>query len=174
MTKHRAPLTIDAALARIAGQLGDWGRVAQAVDRSESLVRAWGDPERRETIPLPDAVKLDLAYRDAGGDGSPFFETMAYLLDQAGMFRFADEIALGRLAAHVIRECGEASSMLVLSAQPGSNLSDFRDTLVHVDEAIDAYQRARVLVAALANGGQLDSRTFIDDLTGTPPGTGPP
>lgn len=175
LMKRRAPLTTDAALARIAGQVpGAWPAMAEHLDRRESLVRAWGDPHRREKVPFDDALKLDLLYRDAGGDGAPLFETYAYQLDEAGMFRFADEIALGRLAALVIRECGEASASLVLSAQPGAAPADHRLTLGHVDEAIDAYQRARVLVAALANGGRIDSATLLADLAGDPRATGPP
>jgi len=174
LQKRRAPLTIDAALARIAGQMGDWAEVAKAVDRSESLVRAWGDPDRRENIPLVDAVRLDLAYRDAGGVGSPFFETVAYLLDEQAIFRFADAIALGHLAAEVIRECGEASSLLVLAAQPGADRDDYRETRAHVREAIDAYQRASVLLAALENGGQLNAQSFLDSPDADPRATGPP
>ena len=69
MTLHRPPLSIDAGLARIAGQLPDgWAGMAQAVERSESLVRAWGQPGRRERIPLEEAIRLDLAYRAAGGE----------------------------------------------------------------------------------------------------------
>lgn len=183
MTKRRAPLSIDAALARIAGQLeGGWAAMGEVLGgKSQSIIRAWGDPDRREQIPLPDAISLDLSYRAAGGDGAPLFETYAYQLDAAGAFRFADEVALGRLAALVIRECGEASAHLVLSAQPGADCTDHRLTLGHVDEAIDAYQRARVYVAALANGGRIESATLLADLAGDPPGlaggpraTGPP
>jgi hypothetical protein len=174
LQKRRAPLTLDAALARIAGQMGDWAEVAKAVDRSESLVRAWGDPHRRENIPLIDAITLDLAYRDAGGIGSPFFETTAYLLDQQGMFRFANEITLGRLSADVIRECGEATAHLVMAAQPGSDRGDHREALIQVDEAIDGLQRARVLVATLANGGNIDTASLLGDPDGEPCATGPP
>jgi len=175
--KRRVPLTTDAALARIAGQVpGGWAAMATHLGREkgESLVRKWGDPQCRERIPFDDAIKLDLLYRDTGGDGAPMFETYAYQLDEAGMFRFADEIALGRLAALVIRECGEASAGLVLSAQPGADPAEHRLTLGHVDDAIDAYQRARVLVAALANGGRIDSATLLADLAGDPRATGPP
>ncbi|WP_395391431.1 hypothetical protein WBP07_12515 [Novosphingobium sp. BL-8A] len=176
MTKRRAPLTIDAALARIAGQIeGGWNAMAEAVGRkSGSIVRAWGDPDRREQIPLPDAIALDMAYRAAGGEGAPIFETYAYQLDEAGAFRFANEIALGKLAALVIRECGEATSHLVLSAQPGADVTDHRLTLNQVDEAIEVYQRARVLVAVLANGGRIESATMLEDLAGDPRATGPP
>ena len=111
MTKLRAPLTIDAALARIAGQIpGGWNAMAKALSdrKSASLVRAWGDPDRREKIPLADALELDLAYRDAGGDGAPLYETYGYLLDAAGTFRFASEIALGRLAEEDLPDASAA------------------------------------------------------------------
>lgn len=175
LMKRRAPLTTDAALARVAGQVpGGWPALAEHLGRGESLLRAWGDPHRREKIPFDDAIKLDLLYRDAGGDGAPLFETYAYQLDDAGMFHFANEIALGRLAALMLRECGEASASVVLSAQPGVDRGHHRLTLDHVDEAIDIYQRVRVYVAALANGGKLDSATMLADLAGDPRATGPP
>lgn len=151
MTLRRAPLTIDAALARIAGQLpAGWADMALAVDRSESLVRAWGNPERREQICLADAVQLDLAYRAAGGDGAPLYETYGWQLEEAGMFRFADEIALGRLTAAAIREGGEAHAALVLCSQPGVEPSLHRQTLHEVDEAIASLQSARLHLAARA------------------------
>jgi hypothetical protein len=175
LQKRRAPLTVAGALARIAGQVpGDWSAMAGEVDRGESIVRAWGDPDRREVIPFDCAIKLDILYRAHGGDGWPMFETYAYQLDQSALARFTDEIVLGRLAALVIRECGEASSMLVLAAQPGADRSDWRETRAHVHEAIDAYQRASVLLAALENGGHLDPATVLDDLVIEPRATGPP
>ncbi|WP_288806349.1 hypothetical protein [uncultured Novosphingobium sp.] len=152
MTKLRAPLTIDAALARIAGQIpGGWNAMAKALSdrKSASLVRAWGDPDRREKIPLADALELDLAYRDAGGDGAPLYETYGYLLDAAGTFRFASEIALGRLAVEAIREGGEAHAALVLAAQPGVEARQKHDAMREVDEAIEALQSARIVLEAM-------------------------
>jgi hypothetical protein len=151
MTKHRAPLTIDAALARIAGQLpAGWPDMAAFLGRKQSLVRAWGDPERREKIPMADAVQLDVAYRAAGGDGAPLYETYGWQLEEAGMFRFADEIALGRLTATAIREGGEAHAALVLASQPGCDPSHHRQTMRELDEAIASLQSARLHVAARA------------------------
>lgn len=175
LQKRRAPLTEGAALARIAGQVpGDWAAMGEEVGRGESIVRAWGDPDRREAIPFDCAIKLDILYRAHGGDGAPMFETYAYQLDDAGIFHFADEIMLGRLAAHVIRECGEATAHLVISAQPGSDQGDHREALVQIDEAIEGLQRSRVVVAALAHGGKLDPKALLDNLTGDPRATGPP
>lgn len=175
LQKRRAPLSVDGALARIAGQVpGDWGAMGEDLGLRESIVRAWGDPDRRERIPFECAIKLDILFRAHGGDGWPMFETYAYQLDESAKARFVDEIVLGRLAAIVIRECGEASSLLVLAAQPGADRSDFRETRSHVQEAIDAYQRASVLLAALENGGHLDPATVLDDLVADHRATGPP
>lgn len=162
MTKHRAPLTIDAALARVAGQLpGGWADMATATERSESLVRAWGDPERREQIPICDAITLDLAYRAAGGDGAPLFETYAWQLDQAGVFRFSDEIALGRIAAEAIREGGEANAALVLAAQPGSTDRERREAAREVKQALAALNRSLPMLegADLAKGPAQERET---------------
>ena len=113
MTKRRAPLSLDAALARIAGQLPRaWLDMGDLTARAERTVRNWGDPDTREQIPMDCAIALDLAYQQAGGDGAPIFECYAARLELAGVHRFADRIALGRRAADAIRECGEAGAAL--------------------------------------------------------------
>lgn len=147
MTKRRPPLSVDAALARIAGQLErGWPEMAEVTSRSEAFVRAWGDPDRREKIPVEDAIMLDLAFRAAGGDGAPIFETYAHQLEAEGGAWFADQIALGRYAAEVIRECGEAGSAVVLSAQPGASAHQRREALREVEEAIGVLTRARLML----------------------------
>lgn len=147
MTKRRPPLSIDAALARIAGQLEDgWNDMANACSRQPGTVRAWGDPDRREKIPVEDAIVLDLAFRAAGGEGAPIFETYAHMLEAEGASWFADQIALGRYAAEVIRECGEAGSAVVLSAQPGASARQRREALREVEEAIGVLTRARLML----------------------------
>ncbi|QCI92291.1 hypothetical protein [Novosphingobium sp. EMRT-2] len=147
MTLHRPPLSIDAGLARIAGQLPDgWAGMAQAVERSESLVRAWGQPGRRERIPLEDAIRLDLAYRAAGGTGAPLYETYGAMLDAAGVMAFADEIALGRHAALMIKETAEANAAAIIAAQPGRTDKDRRQAMQEVEEAIAVLHRTRVLL----------------------------
>jgi hypothetical protein len=147
MTKRRPPLSVDAALARIAGQIdGAWVEMGVITSRSESMVRAWGDPARREKIPVEDAIMLDLAFRAAGGEGAPIFETYAHQLNVEGGTWFADQVALGRYAAEVIRECGEAGSAVVLSAQPGASAAQRRQALREVEEAIGVLNRARLML----------------------------
>lgn len=147
MTVHRPPLSIDAGLARIAGQLPDgWVGMAQAVERSESLVRAWGQPGRRERIPLEDAIRLDLAYRAAGGMGAPLYEAYGAMIDAAGVTVFADEIALARHAALMIKETAEANAAAIIAAQPGRTDRDRRQAMQEVEEAIAVLYRTRVLL----------------------------
>lgn len=142
MTKLRAPLTQHAALDRVAGQLrGGYAELAQHLDKAEGHVRAWGDPDRREEIPFGCAVRADLIYRAAGGDGAPFFETFAYQLDHAGIDRFFDEIALGRLVGESIRESGEAHAAAIALAQPGADQSQRPAVRREVLEAIDRLNR---------------------------------
>lgn len=139
MTKLRTPLTTGAALDRVAGRLpGGYAELAKRLERNESYVRALGDPDRREKICFDDAISADLVYREAGGAGAPFFETYGYQLDQAGVSRFADEIALARLVGDSVRESGEAHAAVIALAQPGADRSARASTIREVEEAIAA------------------------------------
>lgn len=143
MTKRRAPLSIDAALARIAGQLPKaYLEMADVAGRAERTVRNWGDPDTREQIPMDCAIALDLAFQQAGGDGAPIFECYAALLEIAGVHRFADRIALGRRAADAIRECGQAGAALVDASQPSAGAAEQQTALQEVEQAIAALKRA--------------------------------
>lgn len=147
LTKRRPPVSVDAALARIAGQLEHgWADMACATSRTEGIVRAWGDPARREKIPVEDAIMLDLAYRDAGGEGAPIFEAYGAQLDIEGGEWFADQIALGRYAAELVRECGEAEIAVILAAQPGSTSAQRSEARREVEQAIALLTRARLML----------------------------
>ncbi len=161
MTKRRAPASIDAALARIAGQLADgWVGMAALVGRAERTVRNWGDPDTPEQIPFDASIALDLAYQAAGGIGAPIYETYTIQLELSGADRFASRHELARLAADYIRESGEAGAALVNAAQPGADHSEFRAAEREVLEALTVLQRAIHQLASTA--------------TDTHPSTGPP
>lgn len=149
MTKARAPLSIDAALARIAGHLpGGFNDMATIVGRAVRTVRNWGDPDTAEQIPLDCAIALDLAYISAGGDCAPLFESYQLQLDLAQMERFSSNIALGKHAAQVIREGGEAHSALLLATLPGATENDRKNALRECSEAFDVLKRALPLLGA--------------------------
>lgn len=142
MTKLRAPLSFEQALARIAGQLdGGFDAMGALTARSASTVRAWGDPDRREHIPLDCAVVLDLAYVEAGGEGAPLHEAYTHQLEQAALLQWAAGRELARHAALVIKECGEAGSALVLAVQPGACPNTREQAAREVAEALDVLKR---------------------------------
>ncbi|BBC72895.1 conserved hypothetical protein [Altererythrobacter sp. B11] len=139
MTKLRAPLSVDAALARIAGQLpGGWREMAELADRQERTVRNWGDPDTREQIPIDCAIELDLAYQRAGGTGAPIHETYSLQLELAELSRFADRHELLAQAFEVIKEGGEAHAAIVHAARPGATPQDTAEALRECIEAFDA------------------------------------
>lgn len=149
MTKVRAPLSIDAALARIAGHMPKgYDDLAQVTGRAVRTVRNWGDPDTPEQIPLDCAIALDLAYIAAGGDCAPLFETYSLKLEMASMERFACNIALARHTADVIREGGEAHSALVRATLPGATRADREDALRECSEAMDFLKRVFPLLEA--------------------------
>lgn len=151
MTKQRPPLTTGAALDRVAGQLpGGYAELAQRFDLNESYLRAMGDPDRREKICFDAAIAADLIYREAGGAGAPFFETYAWQLDQAGVTRFADEVALARLVGASVRESGEAHAAVIALAQPGADRTTRPSTIREAEEAVAAWNSVLQMLRAAA------------------------
>lgn len=157
MVKHRAPLTFDAALARIAGQVeGGYERLAEIAPRKYSVrtVRNWGDPDTPEHIPIDVALEFDLAFAEASGIGSPMLEAFAHQREQIELIRHGQRVALATHAAEVIRECGEAGSALVLAAQPGASPNDRTNALRECTEAYEKLKHALVLLQPVAESGQ--------------------
>lgn len=153
MTKRRAPLTIDAALARIAGQIpGGYDEMALIADRAVRTVRNWGDPDTPEQIPVDCAIRLDLAYQASDGPGAPIFESYAFQLELAASTRFADSYALAKLAPEVIRECGEANAAIVAAAQPGADDRLRQDALREAEEAVQKLKKSMLLISDSMSG----------------------
>ena len=147
MTKRRAPLSIDAALSRIAGQLpGGWPEMARIACRAERTVRNWGDPDTAEQVPLDCAIALDIAFLGAGGSGAPLFETYGHKLELAEASAFADSHALLRHAESVARETGEANTAIIAAAQPGACPTKRARAIGETLEAIDALKSALPLL----------------------------
>ena len=137
MTKSRPPLSIDAALGRIAGQLrGGYDDMALECGRATRTVRHWSDPDAEESIPIECAIKLDLAFQAAGGTGAPIFETYALQLELAAADRFADSMELARRIPDIIRECGEANAALVEAADPSATASPRQTALLVQDKVL--------------------------------------
>lgn len=147
LQKPRPPLSTAQALARIEGQLpGGIEEMARITNRSVSLVRAWSDQDRRENIPLDDAIALDLAFQAAGGEGAPLADSYVFRLELAGLERFSDRFELLQRVGHVVREGGEAHAALIRACQPGAGPNERRDAL---REAVEAQEALKPVIAAL-------------------------
>lgn len=140
--KPRPPLSVDAALARIAGQVpGGWAAMAARCARVEGTVRAWGDPDRGEQVPVDCAIVLDLLFMEQGGEGAPIFEAYALKLELDEVSRYADRFELHSLTIDVIREGGEAHAALVRACRPGSGNSERLAALREVTDAFETIKR---------------------------------
>lgn len=147
MTKVKAPMSIDTALARIAGQFENgYKDLARIVNRHESTVRAWGDELKPDMIPMPTAIALDIAYERAGGEGRPLFETYALQVKVAREMAYAGEIALAHKVCILIREGAQAHEALVLASLPSSSP---RDRTHAVRELEDVIREATSAIALL-------------------------
>jgi len=140
MTKLRPPLSFDQAITRIAGVLG-WEGAAALVGRSARAVRAWSDPDADASPCIEHALILDLAYRAAGGEGSPLFEVYAARLDLEASRATASR-ALPDLTAAAARESGEAIGALTLASQPGAPLAVRAAAQREVEQGIQALGQA--------------------------------
>lgn len=148
VTVVRPALTIDGALARIAGHLrGSWAEMAIVVDRAENTVRDWGNPNAGVSVPIEAAIALDLAYMAAGGLSAPIHEAYGLLLETRFAQRFACAIELGRKTMAAIREGGEAHEALVAATLPGATDRDREQALREVEEGINALKDTIPLLA---------------------------
>lgn len=148
MTKVRAPLSIEQALQRIAGQLPRGiDQMAEVAQRQPGTIRNWMDPERPEQISIEAGIALDLEYQAEGGSGAPLFEAYAAKLDLAVSSRFADRHRLLDYAHGVVKEGGEAHAALIAFARPGATEHDRRHAL---KEAAEAYEKLRDILPLLS------------------------
>jgi len=134
MTNVRAPLTFAQAVTRIAGVV-HFKECARIVRRSVRAVRYWSEEEKPGCPTLVQAIALDLAYRRAGGEGAPIFESYAAQLDVA----IADEIAcrnqLLAMIGTAAAECGEAYKHALVVAAPGVTPAQVHRAITETEEA---------------------------------------
>ena len=149
MTKRRAPLSIDAALARIAGQLpGGYEAMGELVQRKDRTVRNWGDPDTPEQIPLDCAIVLDLADEEAGGEGYPLHEAYTAKLELAEAGRFVSRFDLLRRFTDLIKEGGEAHSALARLCLPDATEADRQAAVRELSENFEVIKAVLPLISA--------------------------
>src|SRR4051812_14366931 len=151
MTKLRAPVSFERALIRIADVLG-WPKVAEIAGKDERTVRNWSDPDTTATVTLDVALRLDVAFRAAGGEGAPLFQVYALRLEADTRGACADSRRLAELTAKAAAEGGEAIAALVVAAQPGATLQQRARAEMEAEEAIQALTESLAQVRAGGRG----------------------
>lgn len=142
MTKPRAPLSIDAALARVAGQVpGGWKAMAEALGRHERTVRRWGDPDFGEEITVSAAIRLEILYQEHGGEGWPIYEAYGLLIGTAAEAHFFDQFELLRRLGELMKENGEAEAALLRLSMPDASSADRDTALRELIESLEAAKR---------------------------------
>lgn len=159
MTTAKAPMTMEIALARIAGQLpGGWAEAATICDRALATVYAWGNPNTDDSIPMGCAIKLDLAFLRAGGIGAPIKSVYDLKVECARRMAFADQAAIADLASTSVRENAEATIAQLACTQPGATPEHFRTAIRETQEAAEATMNT---LAALKKSAGLDTAAGV-------------
>lgn len=137
MTKRRPPLTFHRALTTIAASIG-WDQCAAICGVTERAVRNWSDPDTDAEIRLIDALRLDQAYFDHGGDHAPFHQCFGLRLDISARGHEDSARDMFNAVAAAAKESGEAVSALVKAAGPGAGIADRRRARKETEDAIGA------------------------------------
>ncbi|NKJ40799.1 hypothetical protein [Novosphingobium sp. SG720] len=134
MTKRRDPLTVHQALTVIAARIG-WDKCGMLVGRSGRLVRMWSDPDADSEISILDAMRLDRAFIEAGGDHAPILRVYSFQLDIAASEGATD---MTRAAAAAAKESGEAVAALLDAALHPQDPGALRRARKEGEEALAA------------------------------------
>lgn len=141
MTHLRQPFTFADATSLVADRLG-WAVCAKIARRSQRTVRLWSEPGCDTTPTIRQALRLDAAYRLAGGAGAPFLDAYRHKLEAAIGQQAACTIALAEEAGRVAVEVGEAVAASIVLTIPGASPRD-------IDRALAEAQEAQTVVGAL-------------------------
>ena len=140
MTKLREPFSPEEALCRIADFIG-WDVAGRIAGREERTVRQWSEPDVDRHCPHDVAIRLDIAWRAAGGAGLPFHDAHRHHLEAASAPLIAT-VTLPDCFRDVLRECPEAKeAIFVVIADP--DVADTGRAIREIDEAIASLMKAR-------------------------------
>lgn len=142
MTKDRRPLTPYRALSRIADALG-WDGCAEVIGKSEWSVRKFSDPDAGRSISLHDAIRLDVAFRNAGGAGAPLFECYATRLDMLCGNEDTQLACLLDVSGKAAKEAGEAVAAALNAAANSHDPAARMKAISEIEEGIAAFQTVR-------------------------------
>lgn len=114
MTKVHKPLTQHKAMSTVADLLG-WDTCADIIGMSESMTRKLGNPTTGRELKFRDAIRLDIAFREAGGNASPFLECFAARVGFDGDGIDPQDACVIKSSGDAAKETGEALSAALLA-----------------------------------------------------------
>lgn len=149
MTKVRPPASFHDAITRIAGLIG-WDGCVEALTAGTSrklvarTIRNWSDPDTEPCISIEDALRLDLAFKAAGGIGTPLFDAYALQLEREVERARQSQPCLIHIIAAAAKETGEAIHAMVLASSPHASPNDKARAGAEIVEAIEAMQKSLI------------------------------
>lgn len=153
MTLIRKPATFEKALADIAARLG-WDGCADVLGKSESHLRKLGTPDTDRELSIRDAVRLDGAFRRAGGEGAPLLECYAFKLEIDLPAPAATSGTVLQFAQAIAKETGEAVASVIAFAGALDDPKAQQAALGEIQEAIADLQRAANHISTLSEKGR--------------------
>lgn len=158
MTKPRAPMTFALAITTVCGRIG-WAEAARLVRRSTRRVRHWSDSDSAELPTLAQALALDAAYVQAGGDHAPILESYIRQLDVAMIDVVACRADLAQVIALASRETGDALGCCIQALQPGATPAEIYRAIAETEEADALFPRLIGRLKALLPGNGAAPKT---------------
>ncbi|HET6536691.1 MAG TPA: hypothetical protein VFG34_01070 [Sphingopyxis sp.] len=156
MTLERLPVTFENAMGDIARRLG-WDGCAAVLGKSETQLRKMGTPDTDRELSIRDAVRLDAAYRRAGGEGAPLLECYALKLDMQVAHAGVCPEAMLVGAQGAAKESGEAiAAVLALVSNPEDRKAQ-KAALKEVEEAISDLSRIATRIGITLSQGKIRS-----------------
>ncbi len=116
--KLRTPWTLSAAINEIKIKLTE-KECARIVDRSESLIRKWADPDEPSLPNLHQSLVLDAAYVQAGFGEPPIQCWYVHRLERVVQEKPEDAIDIVMTTLHAQSAIGQIASAVALFAEKG-------------------------------------------------------
>ncbi|GFE76228.1 hypothetical protein [Novosphingobium sp. TCA1] len=162
MTKLRTPLSFSLAITTVCGKIG-WEAAAKVTGRSIRTVRHWSESDRHGTPTLDQAIALDRAFIEAGGDHGPIHSCYALQLEVAMVNAVACRTALADDVALFSREAGDAVGRCIQALAPGASPAMIQAAILETEEADAIVPRLLGRLKALlpGNGAGAEARGQI-------------
>jgi len=158
MTKVRAPLSFSLAITTAVALIG-WDQAAALTRRAKRTVRHWSESDRKGTPTLDQAIALDRAYMEAGGDFPPILQSYARQLDVTLGQSLACRTALAQAITDLSKETADAIGSSIPVMQPGVSETTIHRAIAETEDVATAATRLLGRLKSFVNGNGAGQRT---------------